>query len=240
MKQCKYQIKGTLRVACTDESYNSRYADGEILDFEEEIKAIVERNEPELSRYIPQGHACYGVITEIKVDVKRFRGELVSWTEVIATQELNEYQKFQLLEYITGQFSDGFGEGLEQQPFLTETIDDTREEWNEEEQEVETVPCSEEIQYFAHLWTADDFTLEFVDPIDAMQDEFAEEMARVSKPRCKLIGEDGNIFNLVGIASRTLKRAGMPDEAKQMCDKVFASGSYSEALGVINDYVEVY
>lgn len=34
------------------------------------------------------------------------------------------------------------------------------------------------------------------------------------KPKCPLIGQDGNIFNLIGIASKTLKRNGMYDEAK--------------------------
>lgn len=37
------------------------------------------------------------------------------------------------------------------------------------------------------------------------------------KPKCPLIGQDGNIFNLMGIASKTLKRNGMYDEAKEMC-----------------------
>lgn len=59
------------------------------------------------------------------------------------------------------------------------------------------------------------------------------------KPKCPLIGEDGNIFNLMGIASRTLKRNGMQEEAKEMCDKITKSGSYDQALAIISDYVEV-
>ena len=31
----------------------------------------------------------------------------------------------------------------------------------------------------------------------------------ITRPKCALIGEDGNIFNLMGIASRTLKRNNM-------------------------------
>ena len=45
------------------------------------------------------------------------------------------------------------------------------------------------------------------------------------KPKCKLIGENGNIFNLMGIASRTLKEAKMKDKADEMVEKVMASGS---------------
>ncbi len=60
-----------------------------------------------------------------------------------------------------------------------------------------------------------------------------------NKPQCKLIGEDGNIFNLVGIASRTLKNNGKETEAEEMRSKVYASGSYDEALSVIGNYVEI-
>ena len=59
------------------------------------------------------------------------------------------------------------------------------------------------------------------------------------KPKCTLIGEDGNIFNLMGIASRTLKNNGQRAEAKEMCDRITSSGSYNEALGIIGEYVDI-
>ena len=58
------------------------------------------------------------------------------------------------------------------------------------------------------------------------------------KPKCKLIGSDGNIFNLLGIASRALKRSGMREEAEEMYKRVTSSGSYYEALGIITEYVD--
>ena len=63
--------------------------------------------------------------------------------------------------------------------------------------------------------------------------------SKQSKPDCPLIGQDGNIFNLVGIASRTLKRNGLSDEASEMAAKVFKSGSYEEALEIIGEYVNI-
>ena len=60
-----------------------------------------------------------------------------------------------------------------------------------------------------------------------------------TKPNRPLVGQDGNIFNLVGIAARTLKRNGMPSEASEMTEKVFSSGSYDEALGIIGGYVNI-
>ena len=63
--------------------------------------------------------------------------------------------------------------------------------------------------------------------------------SKQNKPGCPLIGQDGNIFNLVGIASRTLKRSGLSDEASEMTSKVFKSGSYEEALEIIGEYVNI-
>ena len=59
------------------------------------------------------------------------------------------------------------------------------------------------------------------------------------KPDCPLIGQDGNIFNLIGIASRTLREHGQAAQAKEMMDKVYASGSYGEALAIIGEYVNI-
>lgn len=59
------------------------------------------------------------------------------------------------------------------------------------------------------------------------------------KPDCPLIGADGNIFNLLGIASRTLREHGLKEQAKEMSDRVFASGSYGEALCIIGEYVNI-
>ena len=61
----------------------------------------------------------------------------------------------------------------------------------------------------------------------------------MNKPSCKLVGENGNIFNLMGIASRTLKDAGLEEQAAQMRERIFKSESYDKALQIIMEYVEV-
>ncbi len=66
-----------------------------------------------------------------------------------------------------------------------------------------------------------------------------KETAEKKKPDCKLIGEDGNIFNLMGIASKTLRQNGMAEQAVEMRDRICASGSYGEALCIIGDYVNI-
>ena len=58
------------------------------------------------------------------------------------------------------------------------------------------------------------------------------------KPSCQLVGQDSNIFNLAGIASRTLKEHGLSEQADEMCQRIYRAGSFDEALGIIQEYVD--
>lgn len=59
------------------------------------------------------------------------------------------------------------------------------------------------------------------------------------KPECKLIGEDGNIFNLLAITRRTLLINDMYNESIEVVRRVASSNSYDEALLIIGEYVEI-
>ena len=61
----------------------------------------------------------------------------------------------------------------------------------------------------------------------------------IDRPECKLIGENGNIFNLIGIANKVLRNNGMKVYADEMTDRCFNSGSYDEALNIIGEYVRI-
>lgn len=89
---------------------------------------------------------------------------------------------------------------------------------------------------FGSMWLSD-----FVDnylrgPLEAVHEGKNQEQ---EKPDCPLIGQNGNIFNLTGIAARTLREHGRKVQAKEMTDRVSASGSYEEALCIIGEYVNV-
>ena len=71
-----------------------------------------------------------------------------------------------------------------------------------------------------------------------LQDETPETEERF-KPDCPLLGCDSNIFNLMGIAKRTLINNDMTAEAKKMCSRIYDCGSYNEALNVIGEYVNI-
>ena len=61
----------------------------------------------------------------------------------------------------------------------------------------------------------------------------------MEKPTCKLVGEDGNVFNIIGRVSKALKSSGQPEKAEEFQEKAFASGSYDEVLVLAMEYVEV-
>jgi hypothetical protein len=60
----------------------------------------------------------------------------------------------------------------------------------------------------------------------------------MQKPVCKLIGQDGNIFNLMGIACRALRDAGLEKRAFEMIERISLAQDYDEALRIILEYVE--
>lgn len=132
------------------------------------------------------------------------------------TGELTPDEVTELKDYISGQNSDGYGEGLEQHEIKVSTG-----------------------ELYVSFWhSRRDYTI-------YTQEEFAElpvnrqaETQANRKPRCPLIGADGNIFNLIGLASRTLKDNNMVKEAQEMRSRVLESGSYDNALAIIMEYVE--
>ena len=58
------------------------------------------------------------------------------------------------------------------------------------------------------------------------------------KPKLKLLGHNGNVFSILGDASRLLKQNGQPEVAKEMFDRVTSSKSYEQAHAIISEYVE--
>lgn len=88
---------------------------------------------------------------------------------------------------------------------------------------------------FGGMWLSD-----YVDNrLGGFASEKQQEQER-PKPDCPLIGQDGNIFNLMGIASRTLRKNGLSEQATQMCSRIQeTAGSYYEALNIIGEYVNI-
>ena len=114
-----------------------------------------------------------------------------------------------LCNYISGQYSDGWGEGFEQRNIRVE--DGT---------------------LAVHFWQEDGFKM------TPTFEKTQEQVQMTQRPKMKLLGEDGNIFAIMGRASLLLKNAGQSDKAKEMCNRVMSCDSYHKALNVISEYVE--
>jgi hypothetical protein len=61
----------------------------------------------------------------------------------------------------------------------------------------------------------------------------------MEKPIVKLIGEDGNIFSIMGRVTRVLRQNGLTDQITEYTEKIFNCKSYGEALNVTMQYVDV-
>ena len=61
------------------------------------------------------------------------------------------------------------------------------------------------------------------------------------KPDSPRSGQNRNIFHLIGLASQALCRNGREDQAREMQDRITSGRcrSYSEALGIIGEYVNI-
>ena len=65
------------------------------------------------------------------------------------------------------------------------------------------------------------------------------EKVEIKKPTCKLVGEDGNVFSIIGRVSKVLKGAGQSDRAKEFSEKARKADSYDSVLRLCGDYVEI-
>lgn len=58
------------------------------------------------------------------------------------------------------------------------------------------------------------------------------------KPIVKLVGEDGNVFNLMSICAKALKKEHYNKEADEMINRITGTAkSYDESLQIMCEYV---
>ena len=203
-----------------DESYNEyegcpldghdllQYADA----VDEAVKKDIADFNGDLMQYYHEDDSVRSKVVSAVPSVKICGNKLCGCLTVELKETLLDDEQTVLCNYISGQYSDGWGEGFEQREI---DVGDGK--------------------LYVHFWQDHDFELKRDVPD---MTEFNKLLNRPKKPKMQLIGQDGNIFAIMGRASRLLKNSGQSDKAKEMCDRVTASQSYSEALNIVSEYVE--
>jgi hypothetical protein len=64
-------------------------------------------------------------------------------------------------------------------------------------------------------------------------------MSQTKKPTCQLIGIDGNVFNIIGRVSSTLRNAGLQAEARDFASRAMKAQNYNAVLALCGEYVEI-
>ena len=55
----------------------------------------------------------------------------------------------------------------------------------------------------------------------------------------QLVGQDGNVFNLMGIVANALRKNGFGEEVQEFITEVTSSQSYHEVLAIMMRWVDV-
>ena len=203
-----------------DESYNEyegypmdghdllQYADA----VDEAVKKDIADFNGDLMQYYHEDDSVRSKVVSVVPSVEIHGNKLCGCLNVELRESLNEGEQAVLCDYISGQYSDGWGEGFEQRDIRVE--DGT---------------------LAVHFWQDHDFELKRDVPD---MTEFKKLLNRPKKPKMQLIGQDGNIFAIMGRASRLLTDYGQADKAKEMRDRVMSCDSYQKALSIVSEYVE--
>ena len=163
----------------------------------------------DLMRYYREDDSVRRKVVRAVPTVDEVNGELVGslWVDTDAPLTAEEQAVF--CAYISGQYSDGWGEGFEQREI---DVGDGK--------------------LYVHFWQEDGFKM------TPSFEKIPKPEKNSLRPKMQLIGQDGNIFAIMGRASRLLKSCGQGDKAKEMRDRVMSCDSYQKALNIISEYVE--
>ena len=191
----------------------------DLTDYEPSIREYIEKEKGlledggNLARYIDSSlPRLRENVLRIEPDVAVYEGKLCGCAVVELKQELTERDWNALFNYIAGQYSDGWGEGFEQRD----------------------IPVADGILN-VHFWQPDQRC-----PIvlDTLPGQGPAVLRQAHKPKMKLVGQDGNIFSILGRAKRLLRQNGQSKQAEEMFRRVQDSGDYYKALGIISEYVQ--
>ena len=163
----------------------------------------------DLMRYYREDDSVRSKVVSAVPSVEICGNKLCGCLTVELKETLLDDEQTVLCNYISGQYSDGWGEGFEQRDIR---VDDGT--------------------LAVHFWQEDGFKM------TPSFEKIPKPEKNSLRPKMQLIGQDGNIFAIMGRASRLLKSSGQGDKAKEMRDRVMSCDSYQKALSIVSEYVE--
>ena len=196
------------------DEYEGYPQDGhELLEYETALRDAVENDTRDfggdLMQYYHEDDSVRSKVVTANPSVEVHGNKLCGCLTVELKEPLLNDEQTILCNYITGQYSDGWGEGFEQHEI---SVGDGK--------------------LYVHFWQDHDFEIYPAAPKPPTV------MRHTHRPKMQLLGYDGNIFAIMGRAGRLLTDCGQADKAKEMRERVMSCDSYQKALSIVSEYVE--
>lgn len=224
----------------------------------ETIQEAIDADYEDLAQYIDASdRAINGVVTKMETPQVVERGRVDKFTlrwVVHCNEKLTPLGEEDLANYISGQCSDGWGEGFEQHAIDTdeseEWVDDVTEDENGEEVDNSGyVKVQSEI--YASPWysQAPRPTVRLIQSPGVVKSSTQHEVQAVEQGLQQIVGRshqdswdimqgDGNVFGVIGRVSKALKKYASSQIADQYKKKAFKLRSYDEVLQLSIQFLE--
>lgn len=168
MKLYKYTFKSPLcgSIHCDDlfiDTSNRAELDAtemaHIYNADSELSSFLDNNKEDLTEYLPDYFKS--LVNKIEVgDYGVFNGELCLLAHVWATEEMTDRDIDDVQEYISGQYSDGWGEGLEQREWREDRVGISRPYFDPEEAEWDDDTEYTYATFYVHPWSDRQYSIE--------------------------------------------------------------------------------
>lgn len=152
-----------------------------LYDQRDKLHKFLTDNQEDLSSYVPEELTSVILRAEFG-DFAMLHGRMYLRTYIWVEEDLTETGIEQIQEWISGQMSDGWGEGLEQRTWWEHRIEKPTIYFDEDccEFETDTEYCH--VYYYAHPWNSSQFEIELEECEEVEEDTKFEVVATMALP----------------------------------------------------------